>query len=97
MRTTWFRRRFYPRYSFDNYDTLAKIVERFKKVETLIINFQDNDLNMSKMKQMDEAFAASGIKTIVFRNLTYFMDIPHLKHYFPKTRSKQSTSFKFIW
>lgn len=91
MSTSAYRRRFFPRYAFKNYDILIRVIERFKNVDTLIINFQDNDLNEYVLNQMDEAFSQSTIKTIVFRNLTYFMDIPKLKESFKKVKGKSST------
>lgn len=79
----------YPKYRFDDYDTLVKIVERFKNVETLIINFQDNDIDKQKMERMDDSFSRTSIKTVVFRNLTYFIAVDNVNSYFKKARSKQ--------
>lgn len=49
------------------------------------------------MARLDEAFSQSNSKTIVFRNLTYFMRNHNFDEYFPKTRAKSSIDFKFIW
>ena len=46
---------------------------------------------------MDRAFCESKIKNIVFRNLTYFMEVPHLENFFRNIRSKKGVNFKFIW
>ena len=40
-----YRNSFYPKYSFKEYELMVKAVERFNEVETLVINYQDNDIN----------------------------------------------------
>jgi len=45
---------------------------------------------------MDEIFCKSGIKTIVFRNLTYLMETDGMDEFFPKIRNKRGVEFKFI-
>lgn len=73
LSTSAYRRNNFPKYRFDDYETLLRIIDRFKDVETLIINFQDNDLTPEKMGRLDEACAKTFVKCLVLRNLTYFI------------------------
>jgi hypothetical protein len=66
-------------------------------VDTIIINFQDNDLTPHKMAMLDQACARTQAKTLVLRNLTYFIEVPELPQAFPLMRSKRHVDFKFIW
>ncbi len=54
LKTTCYRRKFFPTYVFNDYDTIVKLVRKFKRIDTLIINFQDNDLNLRKMELLDK-------------------------------------------
>ena len=47
--------------------------------------------------KLDKALYASRIKTIVLRNMSYFMSVPGLGGFFGDIRHKPKTSFKFIW
>lgn len=69
----------------------------FSKVETLIINFQDNDLTAFKAMQLEEALEKSSIKRAVLRNLTYFMEQEGARDLFEKIRGKKGMRFAFVW
>ena len=75
LSTTVYRRGHFAKYKFDDYPTLLRIIARFRKIDTLIINFQDNDLTSQKMAVLDEACVKTNINTMVLRNLTYFMEV----------------------
>jgi hypothetical protein len=75
LSTSTYRCGHFPKYRFDDYPTILRIIDRFRKIDTLIINFQDNDLTPQKMAMLDEACAKTDINTIVLRNLTYFMEV----------------------
>lgn len=53
MATSTYRKRFYPKYTFKDYDILIRAIERFNNVDTFIINFQDNDLNDFTLNKID--------------------------------------------
>jgi hypothetical protein len=53
LSTSVYRRRHFPRYRFDHYPALLQVIQRFSKVDTLVINFQDNDLTPHKMATLD--------------------------------------------
>lgn len=76
---------------------MLRIIERFGKVDTLIINFQDNDLTPQKMAMIDEICSKTNNRTLVLRNITYFMEVPGLSDGFPLMRRKHGVDFKFIW
>jgi hypothetical protein len=97
LSTSLYRRGRFPRYRTRDYATILRIIERFSKVDTLIINFQDNDLTPQKMAMLDEVCSKSSSRTLVLRNLTYFIEVPGLSQAFPIIRRKQGVDFKFIW
>lgn len=66
-------------------------------METLIINFQDNDFTPQKMEMLDEVCSKSNNRTLVLRNLTYFIEVPGISEAFPLTRRRSGVDFKFIW
>lgn len=75
LSTSVYRRGRFPRYRTDDYATILRIIERFGKVDTLIINFQDNDLTPQKMAMLDEVCSKTNNRTLVLRNLTYFIEV----------------------
>lgn len=54
----------------------------FKNVDTLIINFQDNDITPQKAAVVQEALLKCNIKRVVLRNLTYFIEVEGVKSLF---------------
>ena len=43
-----YRDKLYPKYRFNDYDGLEKIIFMFQHVDCLILNIQDNDINLEK-------------------------------------------------
>jgi hypothetical protein len=39
-----YRNRFYTKYNFKDYERLGEVIKKVHNAETLVINFQDNDL-----------------------------------------------------
>jgi hypothetical protein len=87
----------YPKYKFDDYEALAKIIRMFSNVETLIVNFQDNDITTAKVALVEEALEKSRIKRVVLRNLTYFMEVEEVRTFFTRIRAKKGIRFAFVW
>jgi hypothetical protein len=71
-----YRDKLYPKYRFNDYDGLEKIILMFQHVECLILNIQDNDINIEKSYILENAILKSKIRKCVVRNLSYYMSVP---------------------
>ena len=54
----------------------------FEGIDTLIINFQDNDIDVRKVQLLEETLLKSKIKKVVLRNLTYLMEVEGMSSFF---------------
>jgi len=74
MNFSCYRNIFFPKYKMENYEKMEKIIAYLSEVETVIINFQDNDFDEQKMNRIDKIVSKTKIKTFVLRNLCYYME-----------------------
>ena len=54
----------------------------FNTANTLVLNFQDNDLTEHKIAVLEDAINGSRIKKVVLRNLSYFIEVEGTKRFF---------------
>lgn len=75
---------------------MVAIINKFADLDTLVINFQDNDITDQQMERLDKVLCESRIKNIVLRNLTYNTGSNN-DVCFEGIRSKRGVDFKYVW